>query len=89
MRVGGFGHPNFKFTDPRARKLKTIATQAGVWGDVCDWYEAVHRAFIQRVDKPEMVINEVGMLAAILTEMGFSPDEMTGLAFISSMPCAH
>ena len=86
MRVGGFGHPNFKFTDPRAQKLKSIAQQAGVWGDVCDWYEAVHRAFVARVNKPEMVINEVGMLAAILGQMGFTPDEMTGLALISAMP---
>jgi citrate synthase len=86
MRVGGFGHPNFRFTDPRAQKLKSIAVEAGVWGDVCDWYEAVHRAFTARVNKPEMVINEVGMLAAILTEMGFTPDEMTGLAIISSLP---
>lgn len=86
MRVGGFGHPNFKFTDPRAQKLKAIAREAGVWGDICDWYEAVHRAFVSRVNKPDMVINEVGMLAAILTEMGFTPDEMTGLALISSMP---
>ena len=86
MRVGGFGHPNFKFTDPRAQKLKSIAQEAGVWGDVCDWYEAVHRAFVARVNKPDMVINEVGMLAAILGQMGFTPDEMTGLALISAMP---
>ncbi|MBX5173344.1 citryl-CoA lyase [Rhizobium sp. NZLR1b] len=86
MRVGGFGHPNFKYLDPRAQKLKTIAVEAGVWGDVCDWYEAVHRAFIKRVTKPEMAINEVGMMAAILTEMSFTPDEMTGLALLSTFP---
>ncbi len=86
MRVGGFGHPNFKYSDPRAQKLKSIAMDAGVWGDVCEWYEAVHRAFIKRVNKPEMAINEVGMMAAILTEMGFTPDEMTGLALLSTFP---
>lgn len=86
LRVGGFGHPNFKFTDPRAQKLKSIAIEAGVWGDVCEWYEAVHRAFIKRVNKPEMAINEVGIMAAILTEMGFTPDEMTGLALLSTFP---
>ncbi|MGO6882988.1 citryl-CoA lyase [Rhizobium ruizarguesonis] len=86
LRVGGFGHPNFKFSDPRAQKLKSIAVEAGVWGDVGDWYEAVHRAFIKRVNKPEMPINEVGMMAAILTEMAFTPDEMTGLALLSTFP---
>jgi citryl-CoA lyase len=85
-RIAGFGHPNFRFTDPRAQKLRAIAVGEGIWGDVCDWYEAVHRAFIARVGKPDLVINEVGMLAAILTGMGFTPAEMTGLAVLSSMP---
>jgi citrate synthase len=86
QRVPGFGHPNFRFTDPRAQKLKRIAQENGVWGDLCDWYEAVHAAFIKQANKPELVINEVGMMAAILAQMGFSPAEMTGLALISTMP---
>lgn len=86
QRIAGFGHPNFRFTDPRAQTLKAIAVKEGVWSDVCDWYEAVHRAFTARVGKPDLVINEVGMLAAILTAMGFTPAEMTGLAVLSSMP---
>lgn len=86
LRAPGFGHPNFRFTDPRAQKLKAIAVEAGVWGPICEWYEAVHRAFIKRINKPDMVINEVGMMAAILTEMQFTPDEMTGLAVLSTIP---
>jgi len=35
-RVPGFGHPNFRFTDPRAQKLKEIAKAEGVWGPLCD-----------------------------------------------------
>jgi citrate synthase len=53
---------------------------------MCDWYEAVHRAFIELKNKPEIPINEVGIMAAILGQMGFSPAEMTGIALISSMP---
>ncbi|AJY44046.1 citrate synthase family protein [Burkholderia humptydooensis] len=86
QRVPGFGHPNFRFTDPRAQKLKHIAQENGVWGDLCNWYEAVHAAFIKQANKPELVINEVGMMAAILAQMGFTPAEMTGLALISTMP---
>jgi citryl-CoA lyase len=85
-RVPGFGHPNFRFTDPRAQKLKQIAQAEGVWGPLCNWYEALHRAFITKVGKPEIVINEVGMMAAILAQMGFSPQEMTGIALLSSIP---
>lgn len=85
-RVPGFGHPNFRFTDPRAQKLKQIAQDQGVWGPLCDWYEALHRAFTGKTGKPEIVINEVGMMAAILAQMGFAPAEMTGIALLSSMP---
>ncbi|MBC8751683.1 MULTISPECIES: citryl-CoA lyase [Paraburkholderia] len=86
QRVPGFGHPNFKFQDPRAQKLKTIASENGVWGEMCDWYEAVHAAFIRRANKPDLAINDVGMMAAILAQMAFTPAEMTGLALISTMP---
>lgn len=85
-RVPGFGHPNFRFTDPRAQKLKQIAKAEGVWGPYCDWYEALHRAFTTKAGKPEIVINEVGMMAAILAQMGFTPAEMTGIALLSSIP---
>jgi citryl-CoA lyase len=85
-RVPGFGHPNFRFTDPRAQKLKQIAQAEGVWGTFCDWYEALHRAFITKAGKPEIVVNEVGMMAAILAQMGFTPAEMTGIALLSSIP---
>lgn len=85
-RVPGFGHPQFRFVDPRAQTLKRIAQENGVWGDLCDWYESVHRAFVAKVDKPAMVINDVGMMAAILTQMGFAPHEMTGIAIMSSLP---
>ncbi|WP_449433337.1 citryl-CoA lyase [Pseudomonas putida] len=86
QRVPGFGHPAFRYLDPRAQQLKTIAQETGVWGEYCEWYEAVHRAFTRQAKKPEMVINEVGMLGAILVQMGFTPAEMTGLAVISTLP---
>ena len=85
-RVPGLGHPVFRFTDPRAQQLKAVAIETGVWGETCEWYEALHRAFTTQANKPEIVINEVGMMGAILAEMGFTPAEMTGLAVISTMP---
>jgi citryl-CoA lyase len=86
QRIPGFGHPNFRFLDPRAQKLKTLAQREHVWGDCCAWYESVHASYAQAANKPELVINEVGMMAAILADMGFSPAEMTGIALISSIP---
>ena len=85
-RVPGFGHPVFRHLDPRAQRLKQIAREEDCWGEMCDWYEAVHRAFTTLKNKPEIPINEVGMMAAIQAQMGFTPDEMTGIALISSLP---
>lgn len=85
-RVPGFGHPNFRYVDPRAQTLKNIAVTNGVWGEMCDWYEAIHVAFTTQAKKPELAINDVGMMAAILTQMGFTPQEMTGIAVLSTLP---
>ncbi len=85
-RVPGFGHPYFRGVDPRAARLKEIAGAAGVWGEACGWYEAVHAAFVAEIGKPDLVINDVGMMAAILADMGFTPAEMTGIAAVSSLP---
>jgi citryl-CoA lyase len=85
-RVPGFGHPNFRVVDPRAQRLKEIAKTEGVWGSLCDWYEALHQAFKIASGKSDIVINEVGMMAAILAQMGFKPAEMTGIAILSTVP---
>lgn len=85
-RVPGFGHQVFRGTDPRAERLKRIAVEHGVWGEANEWYEAVHRAFKAATGKPDLVLNDVGMLAGIMAEMGFTPPEMTGLALLSTFP---
>lgn len=85
-RIPGFGHPKFKREDPRAQRLKQIAQAENCWGPICDWYEAVHRAFVALKNKPDIPINDVGMLAAIMAQMGFTPPEMTGIALLSTLP---
>jgi citryl-CoA lyase len=85
-RIPGLGHPAFKYEDPRAQKLKAIATEAGVWGEKGSFYEAVHRAFTAQPGRETIPINDVGMLALIMGDMGFTPDEMTGVAIISMIP---
>lgn len=85
-RVPGFGHQVFRGVDPRSERLKAIAKQEGVWGEATEWYEAVHRAFQVASNKPDLVLNDVGMLAAIMVQMGFTPQEMCGLALLSTFP---
>ena len=47
---------------------------------------AVHRAFTALPGKADIPINDVGMMAVVLVELGFTPEETTGLAVLSTMP---
>jgi citrate synthase len=85
-RVPGFGHPVFRTVDPRAERLKQVAVANSIWGEANEWYGAVHRAFQAATNKPDLVMNDVGMLAAIMTQMGFTPQEMAGIAVLSTFP---
>jgi citrate synthase len=86
QRIPGLGHPLFKRVDPRAAKLRSIAVAEGLWSEQADLYELVHQRFVEAAGKPEIPINDVGMMAVVLLELGFTPDEMTGLAVLSTMP---
>lgn len=85
-RVPGFGHQVFRGIDPRAERLKEVAKETGVWGEHGEWYEAVHRAFKAAAGKPDLVINDMGMNAAIMAQMGYTPQEMVGLSLLSTFP---
>jgi citryl-CoA lyase len=85
-RVPGFGHQVFRGVDPRAERLKQVAIEQGVWGEANEWYAAVHRAFQAAANKPDLVMNDVGMLAGIMAQMGFTPQEMAGIAILSTFP---
>lgn len=85
-RVPGFGHPVFRGVDPRAQRLRDEAVAGGVWNEIGEVYEAIHRAFKAAANKPDLVINDVGMIACILAGMGYTPQEMAGIALLSTFP---
>lgn len=85
-RIPGFGHQIFRGTDPRAEHLREIAQKEGVWGEKNEWYCTIHHTFKRIANKPDIVMNDVGMLASIMSQMGFTPPEMTGLALLSTFP---
>ena len=70
LRAPGSGILEFEIEPlPQGGQRLTVTAYwhpQGVWGLLCDWYEALHRAFIAKAGKPEIVINEVGMMAAIM-----------------------
>jgi citryl-CoA lyase len=85
-RIPGIGHPLFKGVDPRAQKLKQIAVAEGLWTERAELFELVHRTFVDAIGKPDIPINDVGVIALVMLELGFTPDEMTGLAVLSTLP---
>lgn len=85
-RIPGLGHPVFKKVDPRAAALRRIAAEAGLWGEACLLYEAVHAAFTARPGRADIPVNDVGVMAAVLVGLGFTPEEGTGLAIVSTLP---
>jgi citryl-CoA lyase len=86
FRIPGFGHPVFRFVDPRAALLRKIAQENGLWGPSLDLYEAVHHQFIAQPGREHFPINDVAMMAAITVGLGFTPEESTALAIIGTLP---
>ena len=85
-RLPGIGHPLFRGVDPRAQKLKQIAVAEGMWSERADLFEHIHRTFVDTIRKPEIPINDVGMMALVMLELGLTPEEMTGVAVMSTLP---
>jgi len=77
----GLGHPLHPTGDPRAIALKEVAVENGVWGEKGDIYEMIHKTFGEMTDK-----NIDGMMGCVLSELGFAPKEMAGVAALSFMP---
>ena len=86
QRIPGLGHPVFKKVDPRAAALKQLAVEEGCWSPAADLYEEIHAAFVRLPGKQDIPINDVGMMAAVLVGLGFTPAEGTGLAILSTIP---
>lgn len=86
QRIPGLGHPVFKKVDPRGAILKEVAVREGMWPEAADLYEAIHAEFVSLPGKEDIPINDVGVMAAVMVGLGFTPEEGTGLAILSTMP---
>lgn len=85
-RLPGFGHPTHTDGDPRAVRIEEVAAEAGYVSDRLDIYKRIHAAFVRQSGRRDIPINIDGMMAAVLPEMGFTPDEITVLAMLSYLP---
>ncbi len=84
-RVPGLGHPTHKNEDMRATALRRVTQAQGLWGDKCQVHEAIHAAFVEITGK-HLPINIDGMMAAVMTQLGFDPLEMAGIGALSVLP---
>lgn len=84
-RFPGVGHPLHPTGDPRAIALREVAAANGAWGERARIYEAAVRAFNEAIGK-SLPINIDGAMGCVLSELGFAPKEMAGVAAISFMP---
>ncbi|MAO56945.1 MAG: citryl-CoA lyase [Rhodospirillaceae bacterium] len=78
----GFGHHLHKPDDPRTPKLFEIARANGVKGDYIQAIEVLNAAVDKAAGK-HMTINATGGTAAVLSEIGISPEIMRGFAVIA------
>ncbi|MER7395248.1 citryl-CoA lyase [Streptomyces sp. NPDC000151] len=86
QRIPGLGHPVFKRVDPRAAALRRLAVEEDCWPAEGTVYEALHAAFTRLPGKSDIAINDVGMMAVLLVGLGYTPEEGTGLAILSTLP---
>jgi citrate synthase len=85
QRMPGLGHPLHPEGDPRAEVLESVARETGMWREAAQNYLAVRHAYLRRIER-ELPINIDGMLGCVLSELGFRPIEMPGIAALSFMP---
>jgi citrate synthase len=84
-RMPGIGHPLHPDGDPRAESLQRVAEKVGLWTGKSKGFLAVREAYLRQT-KRTLPVNIDGMLGCVLTELGFRPLEMPGIAAISFMP---
>jgi citrate synthase len=84
-RIPGLGHPTHKNEDMRASALRRVTEEQGLWGDKCQVYECIHQAFVD-ITRKSLPINIDGMMAAVMTELGFDPLEMAGIGALAVLP---
>jgi len=85
QRLPGLGHPLHPTGDPRAAALRKVAVENGIWGEKGDMYEEIVRIFSEAINK-SLPLNIDGMMGCVLSELGFEPREMAGVAALSFMP---
>jgi citrate synthase len=81
-RMPGFGHPIHVEADPRSAKVLEVARECGYVGIHCEFADALAAAATRAVGKP-IPLNAAGVKAAVMLDMGLSPEFGKGLTLIA------
>lgn len=80
--VPGFGHNLHSHEDPRVATLLTLAEAEGVCGKHVRAIGVLHDAVSEALGRT-LLINAAAPVAAILSDLGYAPDEIRGLAIVA------
>jgi citrate synthase len=87
-KISGIHQPQHPRGDPRARKLLGLAQELGLFGEHCQLMVAVEAKIAEKRGK-KYYINICGAASAILSDLGFRPEEAWSVVFIShAVGCA-
>ncbi|NYT24626.1 citryl-CoA lyase [Alcaligenaceae bacterium] len=81
-RMPGFGHPIHVEADPRSAKVLRMAKECGYAGEHCRFALALSEAAGRASGKP-VPLNAAGAKAAVMLDMGMSPEFGKGLTLIA------
>ncbi|MCB9359070.1 citryl-CoA lyase [Candidatus Woesearchaeota archaeon] len=83
--IFGFGHKVYKKEDPRAQQILKICKEEGFSSEYIDAALDMEKE-IEKQKGKKLVLNIDGLIAAILLEMGFAPEEGNGIFIIARLP---
>ena len=84
-RLPGLGHPVHKDGDPRSDALRTMAQKHGCYIGYPELVDRLAERF-RVVTGRALSLNVDGMLAAVLLQFGWKPDQIFGLTILALTP---
>ncbi|MFQ6104200.1 MAG: citryl-CoA lyase [Candidatus Glassbacteria bacterium] len=83
-RFAGYGH-KIHTSDPRTRKLYTLADELEVSGDYVEVAREIEKALHESTGR-KLPLNVTGAIASLLLEMGFAPGHANAFFIIARLP---
>lgn len=81
-RVPGMGHNLHGDVDPRVARILAVAAEEGLAGRHVEALHALHAAGQAAAGRP-LVLNAVGAIGAVLSDLGYAPDQTRGFALVA------